>query len=80
MLSGKGYQACDTEPWALGVVLYAMLIGKLPFDCEDNEALIKERIKECDFDFLCKPQPKRHQFNVYSLRTSKNMVKLLNSL
>ena len=32
MLSTKGYLVTESDPWALGVVLFALLVGKLPFD------------------------------------------------
>ena len=38
VLSGKGYQASEVDPWSLGVILYALLIGKLPFDHEYDVA------------------------------------------
>jgi serine/threonine protein kinase len=31
MMSGKSYDPQKTEIWALGVTLYAMLSGNLPF-------------------------------------------------
>ena len=39
MISGKDYEGFYSDLWSCGVVLYCMLVGKLPFDDEDIKRL-----------------------------------------
>ena len=39
MISGKHYEGFFSDLWSCGVVLYCMLVGKLPFDDEDIKIL-----------------------------------------
>ena len=48
MISGKDYQPLYSDLWSCGVVLYCMLVGKLPFDDEDIKVLYKH-IKSANF-------------------------------
>ena len=48
MISGKEYQPLYSDLWSCGVVLYCMLVGKLPFDDEDIKVLYKH-IKSAKF-------------------------------
>lgn len=47
MLRGEKYNGLAVDIWALGVILYAMLFGQMPFD-EDDEAATKLRIVHDD--------------------------------
>jgi serine/threonine protein kinase len=66
MLTGKGYQLDECDPWAFGVVLYALLTGKLPFEADDD-ALIIEKIKEGGFDLIPKPDPSLNYYKTKNL-------------
>ena len=44
MLSGKSYLGVTTDLWSAGIVLYSMLVGVLPFDDQELNALY-EHIK-----------------------------------
>ena len=39
MISGKDYEGFYSDLWSCGVVLYCMLVGRLPFDDEDIKQL-----------------------------------------
>jgi 5'-AMP-activated protein kinase catalytic alpha subunit len=41
MMSEKRYDSEKTEVWALGVTLYAMLTGRLPFEHDNTQKLYK---------------------------------------
>jgi len=50
LLMGKPYVGPEVDVWALGVVLYVMVCGKVPFDDKSLPAL-HEKIKRCDIQY-----------------------------
>lgn len=47
--------SCDM--WAMGVMMYAMLAGRYPFNGSDNDALFKAIVKG-DYDMVKSPWDK----------------------
>ena len=50
MVSGKKYNGFKTDIWAIGITLFAMLCGYLPFEDIDNDVLFK-KILDCKIEF-----------------------------
>ncbi|MCQ2818974.1 MAG: serine/threonine-protein kinase [archaeon] len=46
MISNRIYNAKAVDIWSIGVILFAMLCGKLPFEDKNNETLFKKILKE----------------------------------
>lgn len=49
VLSGKRYLGEAVDIWSLGVILYTLLTGSLPFD-DDDDGIMKARILRCDYE------------------------------
>lgn len=51
LLHGKRYFGPEADVWSLGVVLYVMLCGNVPFD-DESVNVLQGKIKVAEFDFL----------------------------
>ena len=51
MVSGKKYNGFTNDVWSLGIILYAMIYGYLPFENENNNDLLFRKIRECKIDY-----------------------------
>lgn len=49
MLAGKKYLGVETDLWSMGIILYILLCGGLPFD-DDDERVMKELILAGTYD------------------------------
>lgn len=49
LVSGQEYIGPMVDVWSMGVLLYALLCGCLPFD-DENIAVLYRKIQDCDYD------------------------------
>lgn len=49
MLAGRKYTGQEVDIWSLGVILYALLCGALPFD-DDDDNVMKSKIVKGEYD------------------------------
>ncbi|KAG8901184.1 hypothetical protein FRB99_005493 [Tulasnella sp. 403] len=49
MLLCKKYTGSEIDMWSLGIILYCLLVGTLPFD-DDNEELMRQKIVHAEYD------------------------------
>ena len=52
MVSGKKYNGFTNDIWSIGIILYAMIYGYLPFEnTNNNNILLFSKIRECKIDY-----------------------------
>jgi len=49
LVKNQGYFGDEVDCWALGVILYVMLVGKFPFDCETDMQLLWQVLRGIKF-------------------------------
>ena len=49
MLAGRKYLGVETDIWSLGIILYTLLAGGLPFD-DDDEGVMKDLILKGEYE------------------------------
>ena len=70
LISDTGDLQIESDMWAIGVIMYAMLAGRHPFD-EPNQNALFQKIMSCDYVF----EPE----NIWS-SISKDCVDLIEKL
>ncbi|KAJ1306190.1 hypothetical protein OPQ81_010899 [Rhizoctonia solani] len=49
MLAGKKYMGTEVDIWSLGIIMYCLLVGALPFD-DDDEDVMRDKIIKGEFE------------------------------
>ncbi|KAG8929179.1 hypothetical protein FRC02_005911 [Tulasnella sp. 418] len=57
VIAGDAYHGSVSDIWSCGVILYALLVGRLPFD-DDNVRVLLEKVKEARFSIPVDVDPR----------------------
>mmetsp|Transcript_2264 Transcript_2264/g.3757 ORF Transcript_2264/g.3757 Transcript_2264/m.3757 type:complete len:326 (-) Transcript_2264:29-1006(-) len=49
LVKNQGYFGDEVDCWALGIIMYVMLVGKFPFDCDTDMQLLWQVLKGIKF-------------------------------
>ncbi|KAI4291898.1 serine/threonine protein kinase KIN1/2 [Pancytospora philotis] len=75
LLLGQQYSGPEVDVWSLGVVLYVMLCGKVPFD-DESVCVLQGKIKSTRFEFCRALSPQARDLIVSMLSTGDARLSL----